>query len=62
MVKCEELYALFRLKSSKPLLLPMRIAGPREVLSDAHQRDILFAAYFGVILVMLLYNLFLFSV
>ena len=60
LVECGELYAVFRMKSSKPLLLPMRIAGPREVLNDAHQRDILFAAYFGVILVMLLYNLFLF--
>ena len=60
LVECGELYAVFRMKSSKPLLLPMRVAGPREVLNDAHQRDILFAAYFGVILVMLLYNLFLF--
>ena len=60
LVECEELHAVFRLKSSKPLLLPMRIAGPRQVLNDAHKRDILFAAYFGVILVMLLYNLFLF--
>ena len=60
LVECGELHAVFRMKSSKPLLLPMRIAGPREVLNDAHQRDILFAAYFGVILVMLLYNLFLF--
>ncbi|MAI23733.1 MAG: hypothetical protein CL828_06720 [Crocinitomicaceae bacterium] len=60
LVECEELYAVFRMKSTKPLLLPTRIAGPREVLNDAHQRDILFAAYFGVILVMLLYNLFLF--
>lgn len=60
LVECDELYVLFRLKSSKPLLLPVRVAGPREVLNDAHRRDILFAAYFGVILVMLLYNLFLF--
>lgn len=60
LVECDELHAVFRLKSSKPLLLPVRIAGPRQVLNDAHQRDILFAAYFGVILVMLLYNLFLF--
>lgn len=60
LVECEELHALFRLQSSKPLLIPVRIAGPREVLTDAHQRDVLFAAYFGVIVVMLLYNLFLF--
>jgi two-component system, NtrC family, sensor kinase len=38
----------------------MRITGPREVLRGAHERDVLFASYFGVILVMLLYNLFLF--
>ena len=30
------------------------------MLRGAHERDVLFAAYFGVILVMLLYNLFLF--
>ena len=60
LVECDELYAVFRLKSTKPLLLPVRVTGPREVLNDAHRRDILFAAYFGVILVMLLYNLFLF--
>ena len=42
------------------MLIPLRITGPREVLRGAHERDVLFAAYFGVILVMLLYNLFLF--
>ena len=52
---------MFRMKSSKPLLLPMRIA-VRVVLNDAHQRDILFAAYFGVILVMLLITYSCFSV
>tara|TARA_B110000285_G_scaffold232571_1_gene303933 strand:+ start:453 stop:2609 length:2157 start_codon:yes stop_codon:yes gene_type:complete len=60
LVECGEMQALFRLQSSKPLLIPMRITGPREVLRGAHERDVLFAAYFGVILVMLLYNLFLF--
>lgn len=60
LVQCDELVVLFRMKSAKPILLPVRIAGPREVLRDSHQRDVLFAAYFGVILVMLLYNLFLF--
>ena len=60
LVECGELQALFRLQSSKPLLIPMRIPGPREVLRGAHERDVLFASYFGVILVMLLYNLFLF--
>ena len=59
-LECGELQALFRLQSSKPLLIPLRITGPREVLRGAHERDVLFAAYFGVILVMLLYNLFLF--
>lgn len=61
LVECGEMQAVFRLKSAKPLLIPMRIAGPREVLRAAHERDVLFAAYFGVILVMLLYNLFLFA-
>ena len=60
LVECEELHALFRFQSSKPLLIPVRISGQRQVLKDAHQRDVLFSAYFGVIVVMLLYNLFLF--
>ncbi len=60
LTECDEMTALFRLKSGKPMLLPIRIAGPREIIGDSHQRDVLFAAYFGVILVMLLYNLFLF--
>lgn len=60
LVACGDLEAVFRLKSSKPMLLPVRIVGPREVLRDSHRRDVLFAAYVGVILVMLLYNLFLF--
>jgi len=60
LVECNRMVVLFSVKSSKPSLLPVRIAGPREVLEDSHARDVLFAAYFGVILVMLLYNLFLF--
>ena len=42
------------------MIIPLRISGPRKVLEDAHQRDVLFALYAGVMLVMLLYNLFLF--
>ena len=60
LVECNELHALFRMQSNKPMIVPLRIAGPRKVLEDAHQRDVLFALYAGVMLVMLLYNLFLF--
>jgi signal transduction histidine kinase len=42
------------------MIVPLRITGPRKVLEDSHQRDVLFALYAGVMLVMLLYNLFLF--
>jgi len=60
LVECNELHALFRMHSNKPMIIPLRISGPRKVLEDAHQRDVLFALYAGVMLVMLLYNLFLF--
>ena len=57
---CNRLTALIRLKSYKSLIVPMRITGPREVQRDSHRRDIFFSFYAGVILVMFLYNLFLF--
>ncbi len=60
LVECNKLHALFRMHSNKPMIIPLRISGPRKVLEDAHQRDVLFALYAGVMLVMLLYNLFLF--
>jgi signal transduction histidine kinase len=60
LVECAQLQALFRLQSNKPMLIPLRISGPRRVLEDSHQRDVLFGIYAGVMLVMLLYNLFLF--
>jgi signal transduction histidine kinase len=60
LVECTELHALFRMQSNKPMIVPLRITGPRKVLEDSHQRDVLFALYAGVMLVMLLYNLFLF--
>lgn len=58
--ECQDLEVLLRVQSTKPLLLPVRIAGHKEVIRDAHRRDVFFAAYFGIIFVMLLYNLFLF--
>ena len=57
LVECTELHALFRMQSNKPMIVPLRITGPRKVLEDSHQRDVLFALYAGVMLVMLLYNL-----
>lgn len=58
--ECQEFEVLLRVQSGKPLLLPVRLAGHKEVIKDAHTRDVFFAAYFGIILVMLFYNLFLF--
>ena len=58
--ECTDLEVLLRVESGKPMLLPVRLAGHKEVVNDAHQRDVFFAAYFGIIFVMLLYNLFLF--
>jgi signal transduction histidine kinase len=60
LVECDRLHALFRMQSNKPMIVPLRISGPRKVLEDAHQRNILFAIYAGVMLAMLLYNFFLF--
>lgn len=59
-VDCRRMTALIRVKSYKPLILPLRISGPRQVQRDSHRRDIFFSFYVGVVLVMLLYNLFLF--
>ncbi len=58
--ECTDFEVLLRVESGKPLLLPIRLAGHKEVIDDAHVRDVFFAAYFGIIFVMLLYNLFLF--
>ena len=41
-------------------MLPVRIEGSRKLLSDGHLRDVFFAIYFGVVISLLLYNLFLF--
>ena len=57
---CDQLTALIRVKSGAQLLLPMRLAGPRDVDRDADRRNLFFAAYAGIIAVMLLYNLFLY--
>lgn len=57
---CGRLTGLLRLQSYKTLMVPLRITGPRAVQKDSHRRDIFFSFYAGVILVMLLYNLFLF--
>lgn len=57
---CQEQSVLMLVASGKPIVLPLRIAEQRQVLADAHQRDVIFGAYAGILLVMLLYNLFLF--
>lgn len=57
---CDDLTALIRVQSGAQLLLPMRLAGPRDVDRDSDRRNLFFAAYAGIIAVMLLYNLFLY--
>ena len=57
---CSEHSVLMLVASGKPIVLPVRIAEQRKVRADAHQRDVIFGAYAGILLVMLLYNLFLF--
>jgi signal transduction histidine kinase len=57
---CEKLTCYIRAWSGKQLLLPVRIEGSRKLLSDGHLRDVFFAIYFGVVISLLLYNLFLF--
>ena len=57
---CIKLTCYIRAWSGKQLLLPVRIEGSRKLLSDGHIRDIFFAIYFGVVISLLIYNLFLY--
>ena len=57
---CEKLTCYIRAWSGKQLLLPVRVEGSTKLLSDGHARDVFFAIYFGVVISLLLYNLFLY--
>ena len=57
---CNKLTCYIRAWSGKQLLLPVRIEGSRKLLSDGHFRDVFFAIYFGVVISLLIYNLFLY--
>ena len=40
--------------------MPVRVEGTRKLLTDGHIRDVFFAIYFGVVISLLIYNLFLY--
>ncbi len=50
----------FHVKSGKQLMLPIYLGSIEQVIENALIKDITFGIYIGIILVMLLYNLFIF--
>ncbi len=57
---CEKLTCYIRAWSGKQIILPVRVEGTRKLLTDGHIRDVFFAIYFGVVISLLIYNLFLY--
>ena len=57
---CKKLTCYIRAWSGKQILLPVRVEGSRKLLKDGHYRDVFFAIYFGVVISLLIYNLFLY--
>ena len=51
---------LLKITSSEPIELPLEIGTGKKMTEEVFSRDVLFGLYAGIILVMLLYNLFLF--
>ncbi len=51
--------AYLRLVSGKQLLVPIRVGDKDEVIAEQNNKNIFFGIYTGIILVMLLYNLFI---
>lgn len=49
-----------KLRASEPLQLPITIGTPSRIADELFNKDLLFGLYAGIILVMFLYNLFLF--
>lgn len=56
----ESLQLQFFIQTAEQLVLPAYISNNYQVLRTIKKRDILFGGYFGIILVMALYNLFVF--
>lgn len=48
-----------RIVSGKEVLLPMKVASRDEITNDVNNRNVFFGVYTGIVLVMLLYNLFI---
>nr|MBC8151042.1 hypothetical protein [Bacteroidota bacterium] len=57
---CMKLTCYIRAWSGKQIILPVRVEGSRKLLTDGHYRDVFFAIYFGVVISLLIYNLFLY--
>jgi signal transduction histidine kinase len=49
-----------RIKSGEQIMLPITIGVPQEIFEQAASKDTIFGIYFGIIIVMFLYNLFLY--
>ncbi|HEY1033195.1 MAG TPA: 7TM diverse intracellular signaling domain-containing protein [Flavipsychrobacter sp.] len=50
----------FRIKSGEQIMLPLVVGSSKAVLESLMMKDLIFGLFFGVILVMLLYNLFIY--
>lgn len=54
-------YILIRLKSQGSMLVPLKLLRESDFAKNDHREQFLYGLYFGIMLVMVLYNLFLFS-
>jgi two-component system, sensor histidine kinase LadS len=52
---------LMRFKSQGSMLLPLRLLFESDFHAQSHQEQLIFGIYFGIMLVMVLYNLFLYA-
>lgn len=56
----QEKHYLIRVKSGEQVLMPVQVGNISNTLERNRKRDLLFGIYFGVILVMMAYNLFIY--
>lgn len=49
-----------RVKSGTQLMLPIKVGSQYQILGDLLEKDLFFGIYFGIIIVMVLYNLFVY--
>lgn len=54
-------YLLLRLKSQGSMLVPLKLLREADFVKTDHREQFIYGLYFGIMLVMVLYNLFLFS-